>query len=296
MGYNSVYFQIRCLTNLHAGSGKNDYGAIDNLIQRDAATAFPCVYDSSLKGALREYFEKSVDDLPESNKQKLIDEIFGKESKEDNQSEQGRYIFLQAQLLSIPIRSNNRPYLMVTCPLIFLELADRLSFFGSEHTNLIDTLCQMASSASELFQRLKTDLGENYQAVFTGDHSNDCLEEEDIVVSKKITIPTEDALIKQLFGGSDDFVIVSDSLFSMLTDNFHLPVIARNKLDNGMSKALWYEQFLPRESRLMCQMLIPDYLIENSSQFFIGGIDNKRIQVGANATVGYGQCLFNSIL
>ena len=43
---------IELITNLQVGNGEANFGVIDNLIQRDAATGFPCINASSLKGAM----------------------------------------------------------------------------------------------------------------------------------------------------------------------------------------------------------------------------------------------------
>ena len=49
---NAQAYKITCQTNLHAGTGAADQGIIDNLVQRDHVDRIPCIYASSLKGAL----------------------------------------------------------------------------------------------------------------------------------------------------------------------------------------------------------------------------------------------------
>lgn len=68
-----------------------------------------------------------------------------------------------------------------------------------------------------------------------------------------------------------------------------LPVIARNFLDNGVSKNLWYEQVVPRESVFVTCIQAPDDSLINK-------LDDVVVQLGGNATVGYGFCLFTKIL
>lgn len=70
-----------------------------------------------------------------------------------------------------------------------------------------------------------------------------------------------------------------------------LPVIARNYLDNGESKNLWYEEFIPREALFGCIVQGEQVDIE----FFQDEVNDKVIQLGGNATVGYGYCLFQCI-
>ena len=80
----------------------------------------------------------------------------------------------------------------------------------------------------------------------------------------------------------------SDSQFKELCDDDNLPIIARNKLENGESANLWYEQILPQETVF--------YTIFRSDKPLIEGIlDNKIVQIGANATIGYGYCKFQKL-
>lgn len=65
-------FHITAITNLHVGSGTENIGVVDNLIQRDVITKLPIIHSSSLKGALREHCNCNKD-------QNVIDYIFGSE-------------------------------------------------------------------------------------------------------------------------------------------------------------------------------------------------------------------------
>lgn len=64
-----------------------------------------------------------------------------------------------------------------------------------------------------------------------------------------------------------------------------LPVIARNQLENGISQNLWYEEVVPRKSIFVTciQALDETQLIAELKK-------KPIIQIGANATVGYGYC------
>ncbi len=70
-----------------------------------------------------------------------------------------------------------------------------------------------------------------------------------------------------------------------------LPVVARNHLDNGESKNLWYEEFVPRESIFAMIVRGPQEEMDD----FDKHVNGKVIQLGGNATVGYGYCLFTRI-
>lgn len=58
-----------------------------------------------------------------------------------------------------------------------------------------------------------------------------------------------------------------------------LPVLARNKLDNGISKNLWYEQVVPHESLFAFAVLGT----EENLAIFKKAVDGKVVQFG-------GQC------
>ena len=56
MKLKTVAYMIRCLTNMHVGKGDATYEVVDKCVQRDVTTGVPCIYSSSLKGALRHFF------------------------------------------------------------------------------------------------------------------------------------------------------------------------------------------------------------------------------------------------
>lgn len=65
-----------------------------------------------------------------------------------------------------------------------------------------------------------------------------------------------------------------------------LPVIARNQLDNGISKNLWYEQVVPHESLFAFVVLGT----EDNLAIFRKAVNGKVVQFGGNASIGYGLC------
>lgn len=92
--------------------------------------------------------------------------------------------------------------------------------------------------------------------------------------------------------------------FSSLCSDENLPIIARNVLENGQSKNLWYEQVIPAETIFYAVIQEPDFYtiiqkpdtpIKKSGGLLAEAIKNKIIQIGANATIGYGYCKFDLI-
>lgn len=81
-----------------------------------------------------------------------------------------------------------------------------------------------------------------------------------------------------------DVITCNDSLSSLCHDD-NLPIIARNYLENGESKNLWYEQVLPAETVLYT-------IIQEDGNELAKALDGQIVQIGANATIGYGYCKF----
>lgn len=254
-----AYF-IQCITNMHVGSGDANYGVIDKLVQRDPVTNYPTIHASSLKGALREHFEKK-EGWDKSDKR--VEEIFGKEGRNGGESESGAYKFLSADLIALPVRCTYKQFILT---------------FPSE----------LAITANEKAILLTS------KAVF--DVKNTFI---------KNNIYCNDSNIADVF--AEDYRLNRSSYSNPLTVNFKafetryatlqnadfkdvaqkLPVIARNNVEDGTSKNLWYEEIVPHQTVFITY-------IGTSAQEpdFEKSLSTDVIQIGANATVGYGLCKF----
>lgn len=87
------------------------------------------------------------------------------------------------------------------------------------------------------------------------------------------------------------FTEVSDRDFVSLCSDDNLPIIARNVLDNGESKNLWYEQVVPAETVFYT-------IIDSKGDATLAnkiGDKDALVQIGANATIGYGYCKFTNL-
>ena len=76
--------------------------------------------------------------------------------------------------------------------------------------------------------------------------------------------------------------------FILYCNDENLPIIARNVLEGGESKNLWYEQVVPAETVFYTIIQEPSDILKNT-------INGNFIQIGANATIGYGYCRFDLI-
>jgi CRISPR-associated protein Cmr4 len=273
--YNTHAYVIKALTNIHPGSGDESYGTVDKVVQRDPADNLPCINSTSLKGALREYFENESGLSGED-----VKFIFGEKPNVNNPNRQqakGNYQFFAANLLSLPVRSTRIPdykgipYYNVTSENIL--------------NNLLD-LCSALNYSNEVLQELKVlkNLEEDQPTIFEGD--NPVLLEG--IKGKIANDPKPNTTsCKNLIG--QHMAITSG--IQMKDFGEALPIIARNQLENGESKNLWYEEVLPRETRFYFFLRIPEGENKRFESFEKEILENV-IQIGANASVGFGYCTF----
>lgn len=96
-----------------------------------------------------------------------------------------------------------------------------------------------------------------------------------------------DYQIPKEIGNKQTKLLLSAEFYSVCGDD-SLPIIARNVLENGESKNLWYEQVLPAETILYT-------IIQEKNDDLANALDGKIVQIGAGATIGYGYCQFKLI-
>jgi CRISPR-associated protein Cmr4 len=188
--------------------------------------------------------------------------IFGSDktgTKKDTQK--GSYAFFDAQLLSIPVQSNNRLFYRAISPGILKKFVEQLKLFGIR------------------YNEFKLDFDLEKPVVFTEDRT-----QLGDYTAKKADRNDEINRLEQLIG--KDIALFSDKQFKELCDDENLPIIARNKLDNGESKNLWYEQVIPQET------IFYSLFISNEDIISKGILDGEIVQIGANATIGFGYCQF----
>jgi CRISPR-associated protein Cmr4 len=294
----SIPYLIHCVTPLHVGSGDSNYGIIDNLVQRDPLTNRPIIHSSSLKGALREYFEiyqASEDDA-------RVKVIFGSAAGETERQQEGLFDFHQGYLLSLPVRSSKYLYANVTTPGILKDFKAQLELYSYQEQSELTALSEQLAEFFNEFGSVTEITGSD------PDMKEAILEEYDFTVtqSKGIT-----QFVKSIFG--ENLVVMPDEHFSTILNA--LPVIARNKLENGKSINLFYEEVVPRESRFFTIITAADRkekpakeeaerknqaerqrITTDAKQHFDLAMNAKQlIQLGANASVGYGKTLFSDL-
>jgi CRISPR-associated protein Cmr4 len=255
---------------MHVGNGDASYSIIDNQVQRDVITEFPTINPSSLKGSLRNF-------LKEKCGEKTVKDIFGDEKKI------GTYKIFSAMLLSVPVRSNCKQFYRAICPRIIEDLKNFIKDFNLK-----------LEIEKDLTELLKLNVSEkllilNHKEDSTKEKSkeNNFIQIEGFDAEcKDIKFNNKEKII-ELFG--EDLVLVDDENFKRIIKE--LPIIARNKLENGESRNLWYEEIVPRETRFYFGAILGK---ENQEKF--NEITEEVIQIGGNATIGYGYCNIKKII
>lgn len=258
-------YLIQCITNLHVGSGDANYGIVDKLVQRDTVYNYPTIHASSLKGALREYFEKKwVNDIDEVNA------IFGKKTNNDIDAESGNCNFLNADLVALPVRCTHKQFALTLCP-------QNIEFVNEKTKLLTDkTIIKVPTIENKLF---------------TNDEVSEIYLENDKTIEKANYTSLFEDNIKQLSGFNNQYAIVKNEIF----DNYakDLPVIARNRLDKN--KNLWYEEVVPHQT-VFITYFIPNTLMDITIfDEFEKELSKGTFQIGANSSVGYGLCKFHKL-
>ncbi|MCC5937999.1 MAG: type III-B CRISPR module RAMP protein Cmr4 [Lunatimonas sp.] len=252
---DTAFYVIKCITNLHVGSGETSFGVVDNLVQRDVNTQLPTIHSSSIKGALREFFQNNnTEVLP----------IFGDEKNA------GKWQFLSADLLSRPLRSSKSPYFNATSTSVVKSLIQKLTNFGLPVPN---DLLSLSFQSPE----------KGHPIVFSDEYRGAIIEELDWVIKDDSQIQNITLLpwVNAAFG--ENLALLHPDDFQSL----ELPVIARNHLENGKSENLWYEEVVPYDSRFATFIIQSPEMRDT----FEKGLEDM-VQIGANASIGYGLCKF----
>lgn len=271
-------------TSMHAGAGSSVDG-VDLPIQREGHSNWPCVFGSSVKGALR---TKAEDKLGKDNAS--ISYVFGPDSRSETASEYaGALLVSDARLLLLPVRSLTSHFKWVTCPAILQRLQRDAERLGIKLDFTVPTVADNGTATTAATEATDLFLEEYRFATQTQDLGS--------LISniEKITGLSNDVL-------SDQLVIVSNNQFSYLAQ-YATPVNPHIAIDNDKKVvkpgALWYEETLPAETILYFALSAHKSRAENSklsaedilnciTQGLFG--ESPYLQLGGNETLGMGWC------
>ena len=263
---NAIIYGLLAETSIHVGSGQST-GFVDLPFHREAATDYPVIAGSSVKGALRDLARQRMgeDDGNLAN-------VFGK------QEHAGTLVISDARLLLLPVRSMTSSYRWLTCPhLIERALRDyQRAYNRSKNLDLGQVI------AIEKNQYLGRGDGSLY------------LEERQFEAAKEPLPDPLYAFLASFIPHPHTHDRLRNHVAVLHDDDFvwfarhGLAITARNNLhkEHKTSLNLWYEETLPPDSLLYV------LLLERQS----GGLSlvsqlfeqAPYMQIGGNETVGQG--------
>ncbi len=256
---NATMLGLLAETPIHPGSGRS-MGVVDLPVAREAATDYPVLVGSSLKGALRDKAERNNQDA---------DRLFGRIDHA------GGLLVSDGRLLLLPVRSLSGAYRWATCPHLIERFRRDLARAGlgpRPSVPTVDPGSILTNGSGKLFL-------EEREFIIGGTVPQDL---ETAVRPLLLHQETRERLVGQT-------AILHDEDFAWFA-RYGLAIQARNVLDDGTkkSRSLWFEETLPpdtamyaliagrgeREARDACDALFPSH--------------DCYLQVGGNETVGQG--------
>ncbi|MCY4674687.1 MAG: type III-B CRISPR module RAMP protein Cmr4 [Bacteroidetes bacterium] len=278
---------IHALTGLHPGGG-TALGVIDLPIQRERHTNWPIIPGSSLKGVLRNAFNRETGKDPDVSPEVLT--LFGPPAG-SAKDHAGALTLSDARILAFPVRSLSGVFAWVTCPAVLDRLSRDLAIIDGGSVPEIPELDRNnahCAPASPLVAGDKMILEEFEFSV----KDSGCALAEWIASQVTSDEPTKKRLRSHLAVLNDDdfthFVSTATEVVARIGLDYRLKT-ARNS-------ALFYEEYLPPETLLyslvICQGSYRDDYRANGRELLekLQSILLPYVQIGGGETVGKGIC------
>ena len=255
-------FCLYAESQIHAGTGA-DVGIVDLPIQRERTTGFPVI--QGIKGALRA--SGMIKD----------DSLFGsKPSKggEEN-TDAGKISFSEAKILLFPVRSAEKMFVWVTCPIVLRRFA-RSTGKKLEVPNVQNDKVLLAdqnfNEKSLMLEELELQFEKNARVASIAELLSICA--PDSYMGTKL---------------KRDLVLVSDDLFAKIVKTM-TEVQPRIRIDEKtgivVSGALWYEEYLPQDSVLY--FTARETVYSKGSESKLSELNEKTMIIGGKETTGKG--------
>ncbi len=265
---NHAFLGLLAETFVHPGTGQSG-GAIDLPVAREAATDYPFIPGSGLKGALRDAVGQGLE--PEER-----DRMFGKPDQA------GALLVSDARLLLLPIRSLTGAYRWATCRHLLERLArDRRRV---DPANAAESLPDV-----EPYSYVAVSSAEGGDKLYLEERSFRAMPSAGAGLGGWINVIADliaDPMARERL--ASQLVLLCDDDFCWFARN-GLAVQARNVLDERKrSENLWYEETLPPDTLMYA--LLAERVSEAGGIKAVGAAFERRpyIQVGGNETVGQG--------
>ena len=233
---------------------------VDLPVAREAATDYPVLVGSSLKGALR--------DKTETIKRNDAKALFG------DQDKAGDLIISDGRLLLLPVRSLTGSYRWTTCPHLIERYRRDLERAGQNtlpEAQTVEKKHALTAGEDSIFL-------EERQFEIAGPPDDDLA---DAIAPLVMHEETRERLARQI-------AVLNDEDFAWFV-RYGLSVQARNVLDDDTKRSqnLWYEETLPPDTVMYA-------LVAGRGGDALGTLDSifpdedPYLQVGGNETVGQG--------
>ena len=274
---SSNLLMIYALTPLHVGVGAEE-GVVDLPVQKDIL-GYPCIYSSSLKGALRSHFELNSDG------NECIKTVFG------DQDGVGGYNFQDAYLLAIPARMRPGIVVGVTSPYLLRNLYRYHSIYNSGR--LPDDI------------NIEVDY-ESYIPLYPEPTLNDEIVVNEVSLRRRMGGTTLNDIIRDLVGRVTNklgrlvpyrnIIIVNDDLFKDVILPRSMMIVTRVSLQGDTKKVSagpWTEEYVPPGS-IFYTFINSNRWVEDedclSKLLQDGGFDERGVMIfiGGNETIGKG--------
>ena len=260
-------FYLYAESQIHAGTG-TELGIVDLPIQRERTTGIPII--QGIKGALR---SSGI----------LEDRIFGSKPNVGDSTEAGEFAFSEAKLLLFPVRSVDRTFVWVTCPLILgrffraLQKDIAVPSLKTDDALIADDLVESAIPLSIEELEKPVWFNENLQQI-----------------ARLLSGCAPDEYIKAKL--QKDVVMLDDNTFSSVVKTM-TEVVPRIRIDNKTGTvrkgSLWYEEYLPQDTVLYFVARATYY--SKASEEKLSALDNKMMSIGGKETVGKGFVLVKEV-
>ncbi|MFH1930162.1 MAG: type III-B CRISPR module RAMP protein Cmr4 [Pseudomonadota bacterium] len=295
---------------LHAGAGAS-IGHIDNPVQRETSTGNPVVQANGVKGALREFYEKTA-----SGDNKKIDAVFGKgEGRRDEKDGAGAVAFGEARLLFFPVRSLAGVFAYITCPSIIARFQRDLTAVNKEILKVSD-----GNGGGKIWRpRVST----NRYLSHTDSIAK--LSAEGLLVLEELPFKLQDTddnpdrclelLSDALFPGAPEYIPFKSDFPKRVvvlndTDYFYFvkystEVEPHNRIDDTTGTVdektgVWYTEYLPAETIFYSSLFIGSPRVQKDAfkdaagvKAFIERVDGKRTWLGGDRTTGKGRVMMH---
>lgn len=268
-------------TPLHPGAAMGEE-VVDLPVQREAATGYPVIFGSSLKGALRDWA-----------RQRFGGEASARESEGATASHADRWFGTpeapgsvacsDARLLALPLRALHRPFVWATCPHLIERWARDVRRMGGPGPAAVQP---PAPGTVRLLQAP----GKGGDPIFLEEWSFECTPDPEGIAALAAAWQPLVAHAETRGRLADQLVVLNDTDFAWFA-RYGLPVAAHNQLDpdTKQSQNLWYEETLPPDTVLYATLA--DRGEEREPEWVQALAAYPYLQVGGNASVGQGWCV-----